>query len=305
LAASVASTGKAIPSASGSAIQRASESLQSTQKNHLSGVDEYVQGESFRTSGDDATVTEEYEQFQQPSHPFNQDNQLKEIPTSKQWTSEFVTESDHIREYSKDDGLEVQQLLSDPYFVAMTDDMEPEQDQTIEEAADLFNEPLSSEEKQAAESLKADLPPAPIHQPVAADNPRNLVANFEALLTDNHAIGNDGIVHFHSEEQQKQWYSEWSGVLNQYTDEVWGDMLPIVREEQKHAEAIKEGKESIDSKSVQRLNMILGHVEQYRHAHPGPQPISSQQPQSAIQGTEDSQALFGTQQVRVLLGKMK
>jgi hypothetical protein len=271
LAASASASGKIVPSIPGRGAQQPSESLQSVQKNHVSSANGTVQDEAFRTSEVNSTVAEEYEQFQQSSNPFVENVSVKTneaAPT--QWANEFRQQSHDVQAYSQDDGLEVQLLLSDPYFVAMTDDAVPEPDQTAADADDLFGGSFSVEEQEAAKELKADLPPVPIHQPVAADNPRNLVANFENIIAggDGHtglvAIESGNVVHFHSEEQRKEWYSQWSGVLNQYTDEVWGDMLPLVREEQKHAEAIKEGKENLDSKSVQRLNMILGHVVYHR-----------------------------------------
>lgn len=277
LSESAASTGKTRPVATGGSSHAPASSALETlgcSSSMTGGAQASRQNESFRTSEVNNGTAEAFEDFQQD----NSNKSMEQAIAAQQlhsnadpWIAEFMSGPSHVDEYSQDDGLEVAQLLSDPYFVAMTDEAEPEPAQSAEDAADLFAEDFSVEEQQAAKVIKDDLPAPPIHQPIAADNPRNLVANFEALLAGNEngmnsaTYATSNMVHFHTKEDQQQWYSQWSGVLNQYTDEVWGDMLPIVREEKKHAEAIKEGKENVDSKSVQRLNMILGHVEQYRH----------------------------------------
>lgn len=271
LAASTSANGKTVPSSAGTGIQKGAESSHSIQKSSTAVSDSNQRQEAFRTQQEDASIMEEYTQFQQHGDPLNQEFLTAPLQKSNDWAAQFNDFQNHVKEYSQSDGLEVQLLLSDPYFNAMTDTPEPVPDLTPSDVSDLFGSIYTAEEEDAAKQLKKDLPPAPIFQPIAADNSRNLVANLEAMLEPSEYTGYDtshafqGPIHFHSQEQQKQWYHQWSGVLNQYTDEVWGDMLPLVREEQKHAEAIIDGKEDLGSRSVQRLNMILGHVEQYRH----------------------------------------
>ena len=58
-----------------------------------------------------------------------------------------------------------------------------------------------------------------------------------------------------------EWLNDWLGVLNSYTDEVWGDMLPVVRETRAHLEEVKAGTTAIDNKAVARLKMIMGHLD--------------------------------------------
>jgi len=52
---------------------------------------------------------------------------------------------------------------------------------------------------------------------------------------------------------------EWDGVLNRYTDEVWGDLLPLVEEARREV-ANKGGAGTEQPKALRRLVAILGHL---------------------------------------------
>jgi len=57
------------------------------------------------------------------------------------------------------------------------------------------------------------------------------------------------------------WRTQWEGVLGRYTDEVWGDLLPLVREARKEVEDIIEGKGTEEPVALRRLKGILGHLQ--------------------------------------------
>ncbi|MCJ1408884.1 hypothetical protein MMC19_002961 [Ptychographa xylographoides] len=54
----------------------------------------------------------------------------------------------------------------------------------------------------------------------------------------------------------------WLDILTKYTDEVWGDMLPLVEEARKEIQDMRKGEEAelYDRPAIRRLGMILGHI---------------------------------------------
>ncbi|TGO81124.1 hypothetical protein BPOR_1337g00020 [Botrytis porri] len=75
-------------------------------------------------------------------------------------------------------------------------------------------------------------------------------------------------------KRKEEWKSDWEGVLRGYTDEVWGGLLPLVREAreelggEEEGEGEKrdgdgegeEGKEMGNLKALRRLGAVLGHL---------------------------------------------
>ncbi|KAK9780748.1 hypothetical protein AB5N19_07219 [Seiridium cardinale] len=65
-------------------------------------------------------------------------------------------------------------------------------------------------------------------------------------------------------EASKIWADQWSNVLSRYTDEVWGDLAPLIREAKGEAQKIQQnGLEATPSeaKAILRLRQILSHVQ--------------------------------------------
>jgi hypothetical protein len=65
------------------------------------------------------------------------------------------------------------------------------------------------------------------------------------------------------EEAQQAWMREWGAVLTHYTDEVWGDLLPLVEEAREEVKAIEGDSTALiieQSKALRRLGLILGHL---------------------------------------------
>ncbi|KAK8903160.1 hypothetical protein QC760_008643 [Botrytis cinerea] len=67
---------------------------------------------------------------------------------------------------------------------------------------------------------------------------------------------------------KEEWKSDWEGVLKGYTDEVWGGLLPLVREAREELKAEEEksdggkggGNEKGNLKALRRLGAVLGHL---------------------------------------------
>lgn len=83
---------------------------------------------------------------------------------------------------------------------------------------------------------------------VDAEHPLNLIPQY------GDGDGDGGL---------EAWREQWEGVLTRYTDEVWGGLLPLVREARREVEGMRKGGESGAEKSValRRLGAILGHLQ--------------------------------------------
>lgn len=68
------------------------------------------------------------------------------------------------------------------------------------------------------------------------------------------------------EKAKEEWKSDWEGVLKRYTDEVWGGLIPLVREAREELKVEEEkgdggqGKETQNLKALRRLGAVLGHL---------------------------------------------
>ncbi|KAF2397591.1 hypothetical protein EJ06DRAFT_584508 [Trichodelitschia bisporula] len=244
-------------------------------------------GESFRTRGDESSTRRDLESFLT-----GEGNGLPNGGTghsSSPWTAEFDTVNlahpakasqtnlaakfngfQHPDNY--DDGAEVRQLLSDPSFTAHTDDFDMMEMEKHSNAniADLFPQTFSQEEQPFVSKIKSAMPETPVHGQVPSNHPLNLRplsdAEQEALRQQmqnlDATLGDSTSNMYSSADPQENWLSEWQGVLNSYTDEVWGDALPFVQEARSQLEVIQSGTGAIDSKAITRLKMILSHVSQ-------------------------------------------
>lgn len=63
------------------------------------------------------------------------------------------------------------------------------------------------------------------------------------------------------EEASRLWIEQWEGVLTRYADEVWGGLLPLVREAREEIEEIKKAEDPVDHrpKALRRLGQVLAH----------------------------------------------
>jgi hypothetical protein len=165
------------------------------------------------------------------------------------------------------DGAEVTQLLSDPTLLAGTDamDMDMTEDLTQEQINDLFPQNFTPTEQQMVDHMRSALPPAPTHKPILFDSlnlrPTQRVDIAIQDLAASLETGLDSSL-FATPALRERWFSEWNDVLNSYVDEVWGELLPEVQTARTQLEEVRIGGNSLDSKAIERLKMILGHVSQ-------------------------------------------
>ena len=64
-------------------------------------------------------------------------------------------------------------------------------------------------------------------------------------------------------EARRIWLTQWDRVLNRYTDEVWGDLSPLVSQARQDVKMSTPADDAADPKSasaVKRLRMVLAHV---------------------------------------------
>jgi hypothetical protein len=98
------------------------------------------------------------------------------------------------------------------------------------------------------------LPPPEAHIAISPDHPLNLVPQLEETT----------FIHGQSQASIEAWQEQWQDVLTRYTDEVWGGLLPLVKEARKEVEGLQSGESpTMQPKALRRLGAILGHLRHY------------------------------------------
>lgn len=176
-------------------------------------------------------------------------------------TSNTLLGPAHIQET---DGADVVALLADPSFNVDMDTSFPDHVQAPEQTVeDLFPHVRSRYQ----DSGTTERPQPPIHKPMPANHPLALKPRSDeenrAIEENIHNIldGTFAEQHLSASQTDDVWLADWLGVLDSYTDEVWGDMLPMVRETRAQLDEVKSGTATIDRKAVARLKMIIGHLQ--------------------------------------------
>lgn len=107
---------------------------------------------------------------------------------------------------------------------------------------------LSKEQLIQLRALTKEIFPLPEpHVGVVADHPLNLKLNLEGEPV----------------EAREHWKEQWEGVLTRYTDEVWGGLLPLVKQAREEIEEMGEGEAAKEKPTaLRRLEAILGHLQQ-------------------------------------------
>jgi hypothetical protein len=138
------------------------------------------------------------------------------------------------------DGDEVLAILSSPR--ELEEDFEPPQDDQE------YDWGLSKEQLIQLRAMTKEIFPLPeTHVSVAADHPLNLNPSFEGELV----------------EARERWREQWEDVLTRYTDEVWGGLLPLVKQAREEIEGMGEGDAAKEKPTaLRRLEAILGHLQQ-------------------------------------------
>ncbi|KAE8449696.1 hypothetical protein EG329_007471 [Mollisiaceae sp. DMI_Dod_QoI] len=142
-----------------------------------------------------------------------------------------------VAEQERRDGEDVSHLLSDPAVV-------DEQFELREEDEEHYDWGLSRDQVIELRAMTKDIfPPPEQFRGIAPGNPLNLVPMSD-------------------EYDQNQWFEQWDGVLNRYADEVWGGLLPLVKEARKEIDDMRNDESVVEQpKALRRLNAILGHLQ--------------------------------------------
>jgi hypothetical protein len=178
-----------------------------------------------------------------------------------------ATSSHTVKDQEDIDGWEVLNILDNPI---------PESDsfyasQSLED--DIVEWNLTEEQRSMLRTLAKELFPTPeAHSTPDPLHPLNLLpamvrspdTHVGLPLADTNA--EESYMYFgqasSQDEAQSLWMDQWEGVLTRYTDEVWGDLLPLIKEAQQEVEAIKEAPTSAtEPKALRRLGLLLGHFK--------------------------------------------
>ncbi|QDS67974.1 hypothetical protein FKW77_009118 [Venturia effusa] len=164
-----------------------------------------------------------------------------------------------------DDGAEVRDLLSQATTETAFDDGVNDSS-----TAELSQNPIKLEQE-IITAIKSDLPSPPTHKDVPTNHPlslrplldvekkslpRDVQGYLQRLSVDPKRVA--GM----PREGREEWLADWEDVLSGYSDQVWGDILPIVHAATSELREVRNGSASLDPKTIARLNMIFGHVSQ-------------------------------------------
>ena len=102
--------------------------------------------------------------------------------------------------------------------------------------------------------IKDILPPPEPHQSIVRSSPLNLIPH----------VDNTDFINASSQAAVDAWRDQWQDVLTRYTDEVWGELLPLVKEARKEVEELQSGEgPTVQPKALRRLGSVLGHLRKY------------------------------------------
>jgi hypothetical protein len=161
-------------------------------------------------------------------------------PSDNVLSSETVLKT--VAEQESHDGDEVLAILSDPVYDPFEAPHPEEED---------YDWGLSAEQVSQLRAMTKDIfPQQEPHMAMSPDHPLNLIPNFDGVA--GQAIA-----------ARETWREQWEGVLTRYTDDVWGSLLPIVKEARKEVEEIgNDPSRTEQPKALRRLIAIFGHLKQ-------------------------------------------
>lgn len=169
-----------------------------------------------------------------------------------------------IAEQEKHDGEDVLTILSE-----QGDPQGPFE--APQEDRDDYDWGLSVEQLSELRAMTSELfPPPEAHATLSPDHPLNLIPLFkpesDGPQTNTHAHA--AFMYFGSQSDsataREPWRDQWEGVLTRYTDEVWGGLLPLVKEARKEVERLRDDPSATDQpKALRRLGAILDHLRNH------------------------------------------
>ncbi|MCJ1404156.1 hypothetical protein MMC11_007381 [Xylographa trunciseda] len=199
------------------------------------------------------------------------------MPRSHKTCTTFQSRHGKQRTSWHGDGAEVVDLLSDPSFLVneMADsavDVEP---------LDPYPETWTPNDvdRTILYEPRNGLTAPPVHHTPSPTNPLNLIpdfasgyhsANKDLMITVpvNPMIVEIGLSSRSSADPSSTNLESWLDVLTRYQDDVWGDILPLVKEARAEMEisSADGGAALVDRPATRRLAMILGHFDDFSNA---------------------------------------
>ena len=178
------------------------------------------------------------------------------------WQSSSAAPSRSIPEQEHRDGEDVLAILGDPSETNALFEPPEEDDEN-------YDWGLSAEQLTQLRVMTKELFSAPeLHASMSPEHPLNMVPAFAQADEKNNGL------HIHAElsvslgsqhvtiAAREIWMAQWNGVLTRYTDEVWGGLLPLVKEARREVEDLRSDPSGTDQpKALRRLGAILGHLQ--------------------------------------------
>ena len=152
---------------------------------------------------------------------------------------------------SSNDGAAVVALLSDPAFGV------------DEEPTDTWAVPVTDKGKAKLESQPVEQQLYNWADLLAPVNPLDLMPNFNTSWT----LPTQSSSYYGEDSFWDPGFGDlqpWTAILNRYHDEVWGDMLPLVKEAREELKSANSSPEDTlhDRPALRRLGMLLKHLHQ-------------------------------------------
>ena len=188
----------------------------------LDGIDSFTPSENLGSTSTDGRLNRAWERAHSPLS--EQGTQVPERTVAEQQSR---------------DGEDVLAILSSPPILEEHFGAQLEDDEN-------YDWGLTPEQLHQLRSMTREIfPLAPQHAAVHPDHSLNLNPSF---------VGE-------TMEAREHWKEQWEGVLTRYADEVWGGLLPLVKEARLEMEEV--GEEPVKEKptAVRRLEAILGHLQ--------------------------------------------
>lgn len=162
-----------------------------------------------------------------------------------------------VAEQETRDGEDVLAMLSEP------SDAHSSFEAPQEEQED-YDWGLSPEQLTQLRAITKELLPAPERNATMSPNhPLNLVPTFEEndITPVDESYMYSG-AHGDAATSRELWREQWEGVLTRYADEVWGGLLPLVKEARKEVEEIRnDSAVAAQPTALRRLGAILDHLQ--------------------------------------------
>jgi len=170
-----------------------------------------------------------------------------------------------VDEQQQHDGDAVLSILSNPS--ATTNELEA---LSVDDEA--LNWDLTDQQISWLRTVVDELfPPPDEHISMSTKHPLNLIPHIVSTTSDPvpfiDTTLEDLYMYFGQDvprdAARQVWMEQWEGVLTRYTDEVWGNLLPLVVEAREEIKTIKEGYHGAtigQSKALRRLRLVLDHV---------------------------------------------